>query len=153
MSPDLLSQTIAPPSGPTSGDPIAGPQNVGEGLGPIPTPPRKQKFKEGIETVSGRQRVKCYPVTLDQLENLAHVGWLAAALFSMATGSLVFSINLQTTLDLATGAPKDITAFWNGINHGVFYVSLLLYVLGVIAFFRGNKQKNRIMKNTIFPDD
>lgn len=98
--------------------------------------PRK-RFKHGLEVDQGRQVVKGYSVTEDQLVNIAGVGWLAALCFSGATGLFGFSLNLWVTLDLSSNLSAERGAWWRGMNLACFAGGSVLFILAsVFATYR-----------------
>lgn len=91
------------------------------------------KFKPGLHTVQGRQVVKGYSVTEDQLETLTTLGFGASAFFSIATGLLGFALNLMVTLDLTSDAPRAAITFWSGVETSCF-IGFVFFISGGIAF-------------------
>ena len=114
---------------------------------------KPKTFKPGLHLDQGRQKLKGYSITRDQLDNLTHLGWLTTALWSFGTGLFGFAVNLQLTLDLSVGAPKDSIVWWSAINKAAIIAALALYALGGLMFWRGNSQKQKILDNTEFADD
>jgi hypothetical protein len=114
---------------------------------------RKQTFKPGLFLNQGRQVVKGFSITKDQLDNLASTGWLTTSFFSFGTGLLGFAVNLRSTLDLSAGVERTTAAWWSGINVAAIVGALILYALGALFFFRGKSQKQAILDNTKFEGD
>lgn len=100
-------------------------------VGGLPTKANKpKKFISGLHPIQGRQVVKGYAVTEDQLHLLSTLGYEASISFTLASGLLGFALNLMVSRDLSTSAPTDSLHFWGGVEVSCFYGAI---VFGVVA--------------------
>ena len=114
---------------------------------------RPPKWKPGLHIIQGRQVVKGYSVTEDQLETLTTLGVGAAAFFSIATGLLGFAFNLKATIDLTTGVLATTVNFWTGVEFACFIGSVLSGIGGLILALRRWWKTSAIKAATKFEGD
>ena len=119
----------------------------------LPKNPKPKQWRPGVNLMEGRQNIKGYSVTHDQLDNLAHTGWLTAVFASMATALFGFTINLKSTLDLSSNASPIILSYWSGINFMTAVGGVVCSILAIIMFLRGSSQKSKIIDNTVFQEE
>jgi hypothetical protein len=115
-----------------------------------PTISKRKSIRPGLQLDQGRQTVKGYSVTEDQLETLSVFGRGATFFFTLAAGLLGFAINLKSALDLAPDAPKQAFSFWTGINYSALAAAILTGIIAIyLAYSRGSKLR-AIKNNTEF---
>lgn len=117
---------------------------------------RKGKSATGgslLDIRYGRQAMKAYPLTEEQIENLAGLGLLATLCFSGAAGVFGFAIDLDKDLSIAVGVPAEKMAWWSAVSSGSFLLSGALVLIGLFLLYRGHSKYAKIKANTEFPDE
>lgn len=98
----------------------------------------------------GKQILKAYPLTEDQIETLSGLGLLAAGCFTVAGACLGFAIDLTKDLRLAAGIDPAALAWWEGVNYASFGGSAVFFVAGFLFWYWHGSKLKKIKDNTIF---
>lgn len=120
-----------------------------------PRPSRRPRAKRsGFHRQPGARTMKEYPLTSQELWQLAGLGLVATILFGM--GSFFLSTWFDVFKDLS--APPDemtqeMRGYWRGLMTAAGWATALCYTFGVVAALIGGLSVRHIMKCTEHPPE
>ena len=120
-------------------------------LGPT-SKPRKpaSKSNEHLQIKRGVQSMKTYPLTEDQLGNLAGISLLATICFTLGAASFGFGLNLQETIAFSQGTPSEVLGFWKAVRDCSIFAAIILGLIGIFFTWKGKSNLQRIKDATTF---
>ena len=98
----------------------------------------------------GRRRMKAYPITDGELNQLATIGIISVVCFSFAAGLLGVSIDIQKDLALAIDVPEAARGYWGAIRTATLIGSVVFAVFGGFLLLLGHTRRAGIKKSTFF---
>jgi hypothetical protein len=88
-----------------------------------------------VNVLHTERNMKVYGVTENELRTLTAINVAVTALFSIATGLMAFSFDLQKDILLAEPLPDKAQVLDTVVQPAAFLGSLVLYGLGALTWF------------------
>jgi len=101
----------------------------------------------------GRRPMKSYPITDGELSQLAGLGYMATICFSVASGLLVFALDLSKDISMSQELSEATKVFWDTINIVSYSFSGFLFILGGGLIWKRQSKVSEIKDETKFGVD
>lgn len=92
--------------------------------------------------------MKEYPLTEGELNELAGLGLLATACFSLAAGAFGFAIDVSKDVAFATDLPATAVTFWETLRGVALALAGVLTLCGGGFVWRGRSRLSAIKRET-----
>jgi hypothetical protein len=114
------------------------------------TPTRRKLRGSNLSLQYGTQTMKAYPLTEDQLHQLAHLGTVSTVSFALASGFLGFALSTYQNTSLANDISSEKIAEWSVIMYFCFFLAAFFYIIGIVFKYIGHSRLGKIKSQTTF---
>jgi hypothetical protein len=111
---------------------------------------KRRKGNLHLNVIQGVQNMKSYPLTEDQLENLADIGYLSTLFFSLSTALFSFAFSTWQNLSLSTAVNAEKIAVQTTVGWWTLIIAIVFFILGAFFLYKGRTSLKRIKNQVSF---